>query len=642
MQPIRCHSCLQQGHTALFSRAAFLTGRRDSTGLGNGRVTAPSKNRAGHGSTGIGPSPQPPPIPPLEPGTELSLNRAWAAKGKAIATNDPRPNTIHLPRSVATPPPLSRPDPSPSTLLVSSFATTPENPSQPLFTPPGGATEVPSPSFMAFQRADPRPFIPNTFQWVDIPNREFVSRAVAPVRPPANNEDLAIVTFNPLPGNALSFNQVRNTVRDCLVQLRVVPRGIYPCHLGQAFVRFHHAYERDNLVLQSPLDFGHVQLSFIKHNEGRNWRRVEYNEECWMMLLGMPNDYKTERHIYNAVSDFSRMILWEESDDFPGRILVRARVQSVESVPQFIVYSDPWNPNGHSWTVQCEVVQHMQQGQQPPEEDPVPNELELEAFVPYDFFGYGQPVAQQEQIHIQEEQEQDMQQQQQGNQNFQVQAVLNLPNQDQQQVQGGQVELQLQQANPWEPWAPWPQQPAQQANLPNPQQANPQQALAQQQQQQQGHHFNLNEPPLQNQQGIDLNLDPIEVIINPVNPQVQQEQLDNPVQEEEQVIPQPIQVAQHQQNQPVPQPNLPQNHNVAVEGDFMQWGHLPQLPDLIGEEIPMDQLVDQMFEDLPMLDPLQEGGHDNLNMDLDQVLEQLPLGPLPQQDLQPQEVQHEP
>jgi hypothetical protein len=70
---------------------------------------------------------------------------------------------------------------------------------------------------MAFQRADPRPFIPNTFQWVDIPNREFVSRAVAPVRPPANNEDLAIVTFNPLPGNALSFNHVRNTVRDCLV-----------------------------------------------------------------------------------------------------------------------------------------------------------------------------------------------------------------------------------------------------------------------------------------------------------------------------------------------------------------------------------------------------------------------------------------
>jgi hypothetical protein len=74
--------------------------------------------------------------------------------------------------------------------------------------------------------------------------------------------------------------------------------------------------------------------------------------------------------------------------------MVRARVMSVEAVPQFIIYSDPINVNGDSWTIQCEVVQHHQAGGGPPEEDPLPNELELEAHVPYDFFGLGQPVIQ--------------------------------------------------------------------------------------------------------------------------------------------------------------------------------------------------------------------------------------------------------
>jgi hypothetical protein len=248
---------------------------------------------------------------------------------------------------------------------------------------------------MAYQRADPRPFIPDTFQWVDVPNREFMCRAVAPARPPPTHEDLAIVTFDPLPGNVLDFTVIRNIVRDFLIGHRVVPRAVLPCHLGQAFVKFHHAYERDNMVRQSPMGFGNIQISFVKHNEGRNWRRVFFNEECWMMLLGFPDDYKSERHIHNAISNFARMILWEESDRYPGRIMIRARVISIEVVPQFIVYSDPTNVNGDSWTIQCEVVQHHQAAAEPPQEDPVPDELELEAFVPYDFFGLGQSVDQQ-------------------------------------------------------------------------------------------------------------------------------------------------------------------------------------------------------------------------------------------------------
>lgn len=47
--------------------------------------------------------------------------------------------------------------------------------------------------------------------------------------------------------------------------------------------------------------------------------------------------------------------------------------------------------NGDSWTIQCEVVQG------PPLEDLVPDELELESVVPFDFFVLRQPAIQQEQ-----------------------------------------------------------------------------------------------------------------------------------------------------------------------------------------------------------------------------------------------------
>lgn len=83
-------------------------------------------------------------------------------------------------------------------------------------------------------------------------------RAVAPLRPLASNEDLAIVTFDPLIGNMLNFNVVRNIVRDYLLVHRVVPRAILPCHLGQAYVRFTHAYERDNMISQSLMNFENI------------------------------------------------------------------------------------------------------------------------------------------------------------------------------------------------------------------------------------------------------------------------------------------------------------------------------------------------------------------------------------------------
>lgn len=140
------------------------------------------------------------------------------------------------------------------------------------------------------------------------------------------------------------------------------------------------------------------------------------------------------------------------------------------------------------------MVQSHQLGQDPPLEDPVTDELELELVVPFDFFGLGQPVIQQQQDDQEEQQDQD-----------ELEDNDNQQNQQNEQNLGQQIELQLQQPNPWVPWAPWPE------------------VLPAQQQIQHGQMQDLNvmPNPVVGME-IDLNIpeqaDPLEVIINLLNP----------------------------------------------------------------------------------------------------------------------------
>lgn len=124
---------------------------------------------------------------------------------------------------------------------------------------------------MAYQRADPTPFSPEGLQYEEGLNREFLVRTVAPERPLARNKDLAIVTFDPLPGKVLNFGAVRGVIRDFLhLEKRVTYQDIQPSCLGQALVRFTHTYDRDTLVSESPHVYDNVTVTFLKHDEGIN------------------------------------------------------------------------------------------------------------------------------------------------------------------------------------------------------------------------------------------------------------------------------------------------------------------------------------------------------------------------------------
>ena len=233
-------------------------------------------------------------------------------------------------------------------------------------------------SEMAYQRADPSPFKPRGTQILNIPNRPMMVRAVAPRRPRPRNEDLAIVTISPLPGNPLYFPAVEEVVREFFVHRRTQIKEVQPTHLGQAFVRFEREIDRDRFVLDSPHPYGDVHFSFVRHNQGRNWRRVEFNHQCWLMLMGLPEDYWEQEFLDTVLAPYARAVSWDSDPDNLARLIVRARTTDLESIPHF--------------TVQIEILKHEHLGGGPPVEEQVPPQEDDQGPPLFDFFGLGQQV----------------------------------------------------------------------------------------------------------------------------------------------------------------------------------------------------------------------------------------------------------
>jgi hypothetical protein len=56
------------------------------------------------------------------------------------------------------------------------------------------------------------------------------------------------------------------------------------------------------------------------------------------MLLGFPLDFWSLEHIQNAIGSFGRVLMWDPDMSNATRLLVRARVTSLQEVAQFIVF----------------------------------------------------------------------------------------------------------------------------------------------------------------------------------------------------------------------------------------------------------------------------------------------------------------
>ena len=79
--------------------------------------------------------------------------------------------------------------------------------------------------------------------------------------------------------------------------------------------------------------------------------RVTFNREVWLRLLGFPFDYCEEEYIDNALAPFGKVISWDKNPEFKTRLMVRARVVDLESIPHFIVFSETKGMDSDLWTI---------------------------------------------------------------------------------------------------------------------------------------------------------------------------------------------------------------------------------------------------------------------------------------------------
>lgn len=214
-------------------------------------------------------------------------------------------------------------------------------------------------------------------------------RMVTPRAVP-RNEDLAIVTVSPLPAAEVPFGEIRDVILGVLMEdygLQVRDVQLCPFGRGQAYVRFARISDRDGIGAHSPHNFNGFNLVFVNHNKGDNARRVNFNRECWLMLMGYPPDYRSNEEIGDTIKSFGRLQFWQR-DNILARVIIKARVTDLEDVPHYIIISERDNFEGVSLPVQCEIIQQNMLGALPQDEDIPPGGLDGNFIFP----GIGQPA----------------------------------------------------------------------------------------------------------------------------------------------------------------------------------------------------------------------------------------------------------
>ncbi|KAG2538585.1 hypothetical protein PVAP13_9NG380500, partial [Panicum virgatum] len=233
---------------------------------------------------------------------------------------------------------------------------------------------------MAYQFIDPIPFLPRGCTRIHVEGRNTMSRAVLGA-PRRHNSDLAIIAIEPLPDAQVSFQSIRE----------LGFRSIQPCPYGQAFVRLNYYHDRDTLIQSSPHNYGNYQISFRAHNRGWNNRTTVMNYDVWLMLLGFNIDYWEHKNVEKAISEFGKLLIWEEDPANLARVIVKARVVDLTEIPWFLVCSEGENFERDSWTALCEILQvDMLGGGPPPEDDPPNGPDDIQPNLS-EFFGFGQP-----------------------------------------------------------------------------------------------------------------------------------------------------------------------------------------------------------------------------------------------------------
>ncbi|CAN6179774.1 unnamed protein product [Urochloa humidicola] len=165
-----------------------------------------------------------------------------------------------------------------------------------------------------------------------------------------SNDDLAIVVTEPHVAKE-DFWPFARALRRFLLDNNVREPEIQQCPMGDAFVRFDSALQRESFLMNGPRQFEDYLLSFIRHDEGPNMKDLELDRTAWLMLLCFPPDVKNLMSLVDkSLAGFGQLLHVHRSSSL-ARLIVKVLVNQDADVPDSITLSMGTYPRVRSWTV---------------------------------------------------------------------------------------------------------------------------------------------------------------------------------------------------------------------------------------------------------------------------------------------------
>jgi hypothetical protein len=178
-----------------------------------------------------------------------------------------------------------------------------------------------------------------------------------------------------MPQGLIPFDNIREVLDEFLTEVRGIGyQSLQQCPFGAAYVQFNNVSDRDNLIDASPIVFGNAEVSFSKHNEGRNWRGMNFNRDVWVLMVGPPLDHINTEDLSACFHDIGTLLLWEKDPARKGKVLAKLRVTDLIDIPRSVRLTEGNSVESQSWTFLVEVLGQTLLGGGPPDEDPIPDD----------------------------------------------------------------------------------------------------------------------------------------------------------------------------------------------------------------------------------------------------------------------------
>jgi hypothetical protein len=81
--------------------------------------------------------------------------------------------------------------------------------------------------------------------------------------------------------------------------------------------------------------FGNYAMSMIKHDESKNARTFDLDQEAWVLLVGFLEDLKNSIGIDKAVSGFGILVHWHEPNNL-ARVVAKLYLNDDAKIPDSV------------------------------------------------------------------------------------------------------------------------------------------------------------------------------------------------------------------------------------------------------------------------------------------------------------------